>query len=117
MAGIVRSRAALALRVPLSRSATGEVRAGCGYEPTPVPEQVGEANYWDNSRVVLTTGYGVRLETDHNAFSWDLALQTHRLRERRHEKDVEVSRENAGYPVAKTWGHIDVVAFEMGVEF
>lgn len=117
LANTLSPRAALAFRMPLSKLASSEVRTGVAYEPSPLPEQVGEANHWDNPRLLLTLGYGVRVETDHNAFSWDFALQTHRLRLRRHEKDPEVSSENIGFPSAKTWGHIDVVCLEMGVEF
>jgi hypothetical protein len=110
-------RAAFAARIPLSKAASGELRAGVGYEPSPVPEQVGAENRWDNPRVLLSAGYGVRIETDHNAFFWDLAWQTHRLTARRHEKGLDVASDNAGFPSVKTGGHINLFSIEMGVEF
>jgi long-chain fatty acid transport protein len=38
-----------------------DLRAGYSYEPTPVPEQVGESNFIDNDKHTLSTGVGLTL--------------------------------------------------------
>ncbi len=60
------------------------LRAGYAYEPSPLPEQVGTANRWDNARSVFTLGYGVHLLNAPLGFA--LAYQAHLLHERRHSK-------------------------------
>lgn len=59
-------------------------RAGYAFEPSPLPQQVGSANRWDNSRSVFTLGYGVHLSNAPLGFA--LAYQLHVLHERRHSK-------------------------------
>jgi long-chain fatty acid transport protein len=59
-------------------------RAGYAFEPSPLPEQVGSANRWDNSRSVFTLGWGVHLSDAPLGFA--LAYQAHVLHERRHSK-------------------------------
>jgi long-chain fatty acid transport protein len=59
-------------------------RAGYALEPTPLPTQTERANRWDNTRSVVTLGYGVRLLNAPLGFA--LAYQAHVLHERRHGK-------------------------------
>ncbi len=60
------------------------LRAGYFYEASPLPEQVGAANRFDNARHVFTLGYGVHV----GGASLDLAYQHHELVSRVHHKDT-----------------------------
>jgi long-subunit fatty acid transport protein len=58
------------------------LRAGYAYEASPLPEQIGSANRWDNARSVITAGWSVELD----AVALGLAYQLHVLHERNHRK-------------------------------
>lgn len=51
-----------------------QLRAGYGYEPSPVPPQVAESNFIDGDRHVLAAGVGLDL---HALLSWSMALDLH----------------------------------------
>ena len=90
-------------------------RLGGFYEPTPVPEQIGNNNYLDSDRVGLGLGTGIVWEGIH--FDWALAVQF--MAERRHTKTPSEVRdpENIGLPFIDHRGFIVSSSFEMGVSF
>lgn len=51
------------------------VRAGLGWEPTPVPAQTGRTNYVDNQRVMASVGAGHRVTALGEAFEVNWAVQ------------------------------------------
>jgi len=110
-------RAAAVYAFALTRRARAELRAGYAYEVTPMPEQVGAENTWDNSRHVLGLGYGVRLPSGPLPLSLDLAYQLHVLSARTHEKDAGVVSQNAGFPAVTTSGTVQSFALALGVTF
>jgi len=66
-------------------------RAGAIYEPTPAPEQTGESNFIDNSKITLTAGAGYELkhglgEIIPRPVSFDLSLGITELVPREHRK-------------------------------
>lgn len=71
-----------------------DLRLGLGYEPTPVPDQVGRTNYVDNSRAIASIGAGHRF----NLAGLDLELgwfmQLQGLLARETDKDVLVAYPN-----------------------
>ncbi len=54
-------RTAFEKALQLSTDATGRLRAGYLYEPSPLQAQTGDSNLFDNDRHGLTVGYGVEL--------------------------------------------------------
>ena len=69
------------------------VRAGLGYEPTPVPEQTGRTNYVDNERVLGSIGAGHRVNALGEAFEVNWSIQIQALIPRQHRK-----AESGDYP-------------------
>lgn len=66
------------------------VRGGYVYEPSPVPEQVGETNYIDNDKHTLSVGGGMTLRRIGDVFTkpvaFDAYLATTMLAPRQHRK-------------------------------
>jgi long-chain fatty acid transport protein len=91
------------------------VRGGYALEPSPVPEQRGTMNFYDNTRHVLTAGYGVHLAAPYAPIWLDFFAQVHHLAERRHEKDENVPPESAGWPSVSTGGRVLVGGLVLGV--
>ena len=89
-----------------------DLRAGYFYEASPLPEQSGSANRYDNDRHALTLGYGAAFG---KSARLDLSYQHHFLVERSHQKGAGVASDNPGFPRATVGGAIDVVA--LGLEF
>ena len=56
-----------------------ELRAGLGFEPTPVPEQVGRTSYVDNDRVVASIGGGHPLPWMDGQVELSWVMQLHHL--------------------------------------
>ncbi len=104
----------IALERQLSLGAvTAELRAGYFYEASPLPEQRGTANRYDNARHALTLGYGAVFGD--GAARLDLSYQHHFLVERTHEKSSDVPSDNPGFPSATVGGSLDVVALALEV--
>jgi len=110
-------KAALALRFALGDRAEAELRSGVAYEPTPIPEQRGSSNIWDNARVVASAGYGLRFEAGGVPLSLEVAFQRHWLSERTHVKRAEVAEQAPEFGKITTSGHVQLFAFAAGVEF
>ena len=110
-------RAALAYRLGLTASASAEIRLGASYEPSPMPEQTGSANTWDNARVVGTLGYGLAFELASVPLTLDLAFARHWFRERSHTKSAQAAALQPGLARVKTGGRIQLVALALGVSF
>ena len=104
-------------RMPLGRSLRATVRAGLAYEPSPVPEQTGASNYWDNARWLTSLGYGVSASLGGVAFDLDLALQRHWLVERSHQKDSAAAESMPDLARVTTDGSLSLAALELGVTF
>ncbi len=80
------------------------VRGGYFYEASPLPEQRGVANRFDNARHVFGLGYGVHFAS----VRLDLAYQRHALVPRKHHK-------MAGGEIS-TSGSVDLVALGLELE-
>ncbi len=65
------------------------LRAGAGWEPTPVPEQSGRTNLVDNTRLTASLGAGWRTDTIIGELSVDLAARLTHLVSRRHVKRAD----------------------------
>ena len=65
---------------PMNRSAS--------FEPSPAPTQELASNYYDNTRSVLSVGYGLSLEAPLPPIRLDLFAQCHLLHPRSHTKDA-----------------------------
>lgn len=111
----VKAGAARALQ--LSSSASAELRVGLGYEPSPVPEQVGTENRWDNARLMASAGYGVEVDWSGVPFSFEVALQQQWLRERMHVKGAAAAEARPELARVTTGGSVQLVAAALGVEF
>lgn len=66
------------------------LRAGIGYEPSPVPDQTGRTNYVDNDRLAISLGAGHSFEVGEAKFdvAWSLRLQG-LLRRETHKAQLE----------------------------
>jgi long-chain fatty acid transport protein len=93
------------------------LRGGYFFEPSPAPEQTGAANLFDNSRSVLSIGYGIELAPPLPALRAEWFGQLHILHSRTHTKDPEVPLENAGSPSVETSGFIVAGGATLGVTF
>jgi long-subunit fatty acid transport protein len=109
----------LGVTLPLTIAERGdaELRAGYAFEASPLPDQSGVSNYWDNDRHVVTLGYGIRFGSDANPMRLDLALGRHFLLRRVHFKDERVPRSNPGAPFASVTGSVQTFALALGVGF
>jgi long-subunit fatty acid transport protein len=110
-------RAAGSYELELADDARATLRAGLFYEPSPVPEQRGSSNYWDNDRVALTLGYGVAMSEPLPPLRIDLAYQHHFLIPRTHEKAQDVEPGNVGHPRVETRGTVQVLGVTAEVSF
>lgn len=110
-------RAGVAKVSVLAPAASSELRLGLGYEPTPVPEQTGTANRWDNSRVVASAGYGVKVVWGGVPLAFELALQQQWLVERTHVKSAMAAETQPELARVTTAGSVRLVAFGAGVTF
>jgi long-chain fatty acid transport protein len=90
------------------------VRGGYALEPTPAPEQTSEMNFYDNTRHVLTAGYGIHLEEPYAPIWLDFFVQYHHLAERTHEKDDSVAPGSPGWPSVSTGGRVLVGGLVLG---
>jgi long-chain fatty acid transport protein len=110
-------RASVTYGFDVGRSARGEVRAGYFYEASPLAEQTGTDNTWDNARHVLTLGYGIELAPPLFPLRIDVALQRHQLISRTHHKAAGVSSDNPGFPEVTTTGAATSFGLAAGVKF
>lgn len=111
-------KAALALRFSLGEHASAEFRSGVAYEPTPIPEQTGASNTWDNARVVASAGYGLDFDWGGVPLSLEIAFQQHWMRERTHVKNSDVAADpDLDLSRVVTQGQIRLFALAAGVEF
>jgi long-chain fatty acid transport protein len=93
------------------------LRGGYFFEPTPSPEQTGVANLFDNSRSVVTLGYGLELGPPLPDVRIDWFGQVHVLHPRTHTKDASVPVDNLGAPSVETSGVIVAGGMTAGVRF
>jgi long-chain fatty acid transport protein len=77
-------RAAAEVQVRLTHTAISKFRAGYFYEPTPFPAQRGARRMFDNTRHVVSVGYGLELDGARQDFELNLGVQLHELVERTH---------------------------------
>lgn len=101
---------------PLTPHAGGRLRAGYAYEPSPMPEQTGASNYFDNDRHVLTAGVGLVGDST-LPLHVDAFMQLHVLPTRRHQKDASVDPAAPGAPWVEAGGHVFVAGITTGVSF
>ena len=94
-----------------------KLRFGYFYEPSPTPEQTGEANGFDNARHALTLGYGVHLSDPLPPIRVDFFSQWHQLAKRTHTKDPAVDPKNAAAPSVDTGGHVIMAGLTATVRF
>lgn len=88
------------------------LRAGYAFEPTPLPEQVGAANRWDNARSIVTLGWKVEFEAP---LALAFVYQAHWLHERRHQKrDGAAAQENADVRVS---GNVQFVGLDLELRY
>jgi long-chain fatty acid transport protein len=85
-------------------------RAGYFFEPSPLGEQRGAANRFDNARHALGLGYGLALDR----FSLDLAYQLQLLVPREHVKEASVPAENPGSPRVSSEGEVHLLSLAFG---
>jgi hypothetical protein len=93
------------------------LRAGYAFEASPLAEQRGEANRWDNDRHGVSLGWGIRWVTAEQPMRLNLALVAQVLVERRHEKHPEVDSENPGFASVSTEGSLLHGSLTWGLEF
>jgi long-chain fatty acid transport protein len=110
-------RASVTYGFDLGRSARAEARAGYFYEASPLAEQSGTDNTWDNARHVLTLGYGVELASPLFPLRIDAAFQRHQLISRTHRKAAGVAADNPGFPEVTTTGAATSFGLSAGVKF
>jgi long-subunit fatty acid transport protein len=91
------------------------LRGGYAFEPSPAPQQSRESNFYDNSRHVLTAGYGLHLSDPLPPITLDLFTQLHLLLPRTHTKDADIPADHPGAPSTKTHGSIVVGGLVLGV--
>jgi hypothetical protein len=97
---------AFTLGLPLTRGATGKLRAGYAFVPSPIPEQTAAANLLDNARHRLGLGYGVALSKPLPPIDIDWALSLDQLVTRTSHKQPDTPASNAGAPSLTTRGRI-----------
>jgi long-chain fatty acid transport protein len=101
----------------LAPQARGSVRAGYFFEPSPLEEQRGQSNYWDNDRHAVTAGYSIELERPRLPIEASLAYQYHYLVPRTHRKSATVDSGNVGFPEVETRGSVQSVTLSLKVDF
>jgi long-subunit fatty acid transport protein len=92
-------------------------RGGAFFEPSPAPAQTAAANVYDNARVALSAGYGLRLGPPLPGIDLDLVGQLQFLLPRDHDKAAGVPSSNAGSPSVTTSGLVAVFGASAGVRF
>ncbi len=94
------------------------VRGGYAFEPTPSPKQRREPNLFDESRSVVTFGYGLAVAPPIlTGLDIDFFGQVHVLHGRDHVKDASVAPDNPGAPVTSTSGFVLSGGTQVGVAF
>jgi hypothetical protein len=103
------------------------LRLGYGFLPSPVPEQVGDSNYVDGDRHLVTLGAGVDLrELTDLGLGIDFYVRSHWMQSRTHRKDVDRLRDadvtavgqqidNRGYPSFESRGRFYQVGLSLNV--
>jgi len=81
--------------LPLGGALALDLRAGYGYEPTPVPEQTGATNFLDGSRHVMATGVEGRWTAGGAEVAASLGAQWHLMPMRTHTKAAPGTRAEA----------------------
>ncbi len=99
------------------RAATGELRFGWLWQPSPAPVQKRAANHWDSDRHALTLGFGLELRDPLPPLLLDFFFQEHLLVPRTHHKDADVDAANVGSPQVTTRGSAQVGGLVLGVRF
>lgn len=88
------------------------LRLGYAFEPTPMPEQTGPANRWDNARSLFTLGYALRLSRGLGLLA---AYQYHWLHARSHRKDERGS--DPSHAVVEVSGNVQFFALNLELAF
>jgi long-chain fatty acid transport protein len=104
---------------PITQHVGARLRAGYAYEPSPLPEQTGVSNYFDNDRHVFTAGVGLVGDASH-PLHLDAFGQVHFLPTRTNTKDASVTANDPnapGAPWVKAGGSVVVVGLTAGVSF
>lgn len=110
-------RIAAAYAFALSPDAKAEARFGYFWEPTPMGEQTGAANYFDNDRHAIGIGYGVELAEPLPPIRVDVVYQHQFLFARTHQKKASVASDNPGAPQVETGGQVMSTGIALGVKF
>jgi long-chain fatty acid transport protein len=90
-----------------SPSSSLELRGGYTFVPTPVPEQTGASNVFDNARHGLAAGFSAELPERLLPLRLDLAFRVDLLAPRSHDK---------GASVVDTGGSLQTFQFGVGVD-
>jgi long-chain fatty acid transport protein len=94
-------------------SADLTLRAGYAFEASPLPEQTGSANRWDNARSIVTLGWGVSLLDV--PLGLNLVYQAHLLHERTHEKSDPTSEPSVSE--VSVSGHVQFLAVNLEIRY
>ena len=124
-----------------SEALTGEVLTGFGYQPTPVPAQIGRTNYADSDKFMGSVGHKLDFVVFEQHFGVDVGLQYWHMMERKVYKDPSMivdefpddatsiigdlpipeaqglQTNNPGYPGYKIGGYMVLASFNMRYEF
>jgi long-chain fatty acid transport protein len=109
-------RIAVERGLPFTGHVGVRLRAGYAFEPSPLPEQTGPSNYFDNDRHVFTAGFGLVGDSTF-PLRVDAFGQVHALPTRTHVKDASVDANAPGAPWVKAGGSVLVVGITTGVSF
>jgi long-subunit fatty acid transport protein len=101
----------------LADGVAAHLRGGYFLEISPAPEQTGDSNLFDNTRSVLTLGYGLGLSGPLPPIDLDVFAQLHVLHPRTHTKSAGVAADNPGAPETDTHGLIVAGGLTAGVSF
>jgi len=94
-----------------------QIRGGYLFEPSPAPEQTGEANVFEEARSAFSVGYSVALLDPLPPIRLDVFGQLHVLHGRTHVKDAAVTPDNLGSPELTTSGLILAGGTQLEVAF
>ena len=102
---------------PLTRDATGTLRVGYSYEPSPAPNQTDVSNTFDTARHAFGVGYGVALAAPLVPVHTDLACRLDELVPRTQRKNSGVPSDNPGFPAITASGFVENCMLTLGVRF
>ncbi len=81
-----------------------KLRVGYAFEPTPAPPQRSLTNYFDNTRSILSFGWGVSLSEPLPPLDFDGFFQGQLLHPRTHPKSVAYESQTQGD--VRSWGNV-----------